>query len=371
MTPQKHFFPQWKDCLLPRDGTIREALSAIQTSGALMACIVSDSGVLQAILTDSDIRRALLNGGTLEDKAWPWANQSPIVALEEMSLFELNSFAEKNSVREFPIIDREGRLVDIFALAINKERINDPKLPIAKPSPRLYSNAILIQAGGLGTRLRSIVDDRPKPLALVGDRPILETLILQAAANGFRKFYISLNYKAEMIEEHLTLPQYKDLEITTIHESTRLGTAGSIGLIADEIDEPILICNADVLTTAPFGFIVDHHIREKADITVSVRPYSVTIPFGVVEVKNSSISLITEKPVNTYLVNAGIYVINPDICRLVPKNHPLDMPELINLSMSNKTAKISPFLLHEYWIDIGQPEDFVRANQEFENIFRN
>ena len=373
MKIEKHFSPQWRDALITHEGTIRQALSAIQASGALMACFVSETGMLKAIVTDSDIRQALLNGAQLSDAAWPWANERPVVAFSEMPLHDLINLAERTGVRELPLIDQAGHLVDIFLLAVHKERIEAPQtisktIQLGLP---VLPNAMLIQAGGLGTRLRSVVEDRPKPLALVGNRPIIETLIFQAVANGFRKFYVSLNYKAEMIEEHLQLPQYRDLEIIPVRETERLGTAGSISLIADEISESLLVCNADVLTTVPFRSIISHHERENADITVSVRPYSLTIPYGVVELQNGSISQIKEKPEKSFLVVAGIYALSSKACRLVQKKSYIDMPDVIQMAKADKLMKISPFLLHEYWIDIGQPEDFHRANREFENNFRN
>jgi dTDP-glucose pyrophosphorylase len=371
MSPELLFTPKWKDTIIPRGGTIREALVAINASGALMACIVSETMELQAILTDSDIRRALLNGATLEGEAWPWANKTPMVALSHMPIHELSALAEKQGIREFPIVDDAGRLVDIFILAVHHERVEtSPQSKETLSFPPL-SNPILIQAGGLGTRLRSVVGDRPKPLALVGDKPILETLILQAAANGFRKFYVSTNYQANLIEEHLASEKYKSLDIVSVRESERLGTAGSIGLIAEEVKEPLLVCNADVLTTVPFRNIMQHHMREEADITVSVRPYSMTVPYGVVETKNGLISRITEKPERSFLVNAGIYILNPDVCRLVSRNRYLDMPNLIEMAMSNQATRVTPFLLHEYWIDIGRPEDFYRANKDFDIFFGN
>jgi dTDP-glucose pyrophosphorylase len=369
---QKLFCPKWQLAIVSREATIEQALSAINSSGALMACVVSDDGVLEAILTDSDIRRSLLNGESLDSPAWPWANKKPVVAYVDMSVQELALMAEMNGVRDLPIVDRLGRLSDIFALVVNQQKIEteSPSLSVNSSWPEL-PNAILIQAGGLGTRLRSVVGDKPKPLALVGDRPILETLIFQAAANGFRQVYVSVNYMADLIEEHLSDRKYGELDIRIVRETKRLGTAGCIGMIADEVKAPLLVCNADVLTTAPFRSIIMHHEKEKADITLSVRPYRMTIPYGVVDINNGWVTCLTEKPERTFLVNAGICVLAPEICRLVEKQTFTDMPDLISKAMTQQMAKVTPYLLHEYWIDIGRPEDFYRANQDFETFFGN
>jgi NDP-sugar pyrophosphorylase family protein len=228
---------------------------------------------------------------------------------------------------------------------------------------------MLILAGGLGTRLRQVVSDRPKPLAIVGNQPIIQTIISRAVESGIRKFHVAVNYMSDLIEKHLAGPQYSGLDISIVKESKRLGTAGALGLIQQSIDEPLLVCNADLLTTVPLQQIIRHHRNEKADVTCTVRPYSTKIPFGVVEIKGRLISNLVEKPEATYLVNAGIYVLNPDVCKLVPMNEYLDMPDLIMKVMKDERRRVVPFLLHEYWMDIGKPDDFMKANEEFSKYF--
>jgi dTDP-glucose pyrophosphorylase len=364
------FFPKWRQTVIRQDANLKDALEAISRSGAYIACIVGTDERMAAIVTDSDVRRALLKGGNLGDNVMIWAQTKPVTASCMSEASELAEIAREYGVREIPMLDSYGRLADIFVLAVHERReilANDgsgPDLNVRNPLP----NYMLILAGGLGTRLKSVVSDRPKPLAMVGDKPIIETLIMHAARSGIKNFYVAVNYMSHLIEEHLNSPIYASLNIHILRESQKLGTAGAIGLIPDNLDKPILVGNADLLTTVPLHQLIHHHNDEKADITCAVRPYEVTIPFGVVDMNDKKVLRIREKPKYQHFVNAGIYVIDPGVCKLVQQDERLDMPELIQ-RVIQRNLNVVPFLMHEYWMDIGRPEDFQRANQDYHHYF--
>lgn len=361
------FSPNWRGTLIASSATLHDALKAITESGLLMACLIDSDGMLEGIVTDADVRRALLRGASLEAPIGPHLNQKPTRGPFNGTPGELARLARKCGIREVPLVDAEGRLRDIFILSLREFRTT--LAAAGQATAPTLPNAMFILAGGLGTRLSSVVQDRPKPLAIVGDKPILQTLIERAVAAGIRRFYVAVNYMAERLEEHLADPGYAGLDIRIVRERSRLGTAGSIGYVKDEIDVPILVCNADVLTTVPFDKILDHHAREGADATCVVRPYHVAVPFGVVEIEKERVIGIKEKPDFVHLVNTGIYVLAPATCALIERDRPLDMPDLIK-SMLASERKIVPFLQHEYWIDIGRPEDYRRANEEFQDHFK-
>jgi dTDP-glucose pyrophosphorylase len=365
----RYYSKNWRSSMIKEGSSIKNALEAISNSGALMACICAADGKLLGIVTDSDIRRALLNGAWLDECVDKFANYRPILAEWTLPRSDLLIIATTAAVREVPLIDAEGKLADIFVLTHHQDReISESPRPSA--SGEQTDSPMLILAGGQGMRLRPVVSDRPKSLAIVGDRPILETLIENAAKSGVRKFYIAVNYMSDQIVRHLEDSKYSDFDIRILYEKERLGTAGAISLIEDRLDKPLLVCNADVLSTVAFGNLVRHHCRENADLTCSVRPYDFTIPFGVFELANGVITGVREKPRKKYLLNAGIYAVAPALCELVPKIEKFDMTDLI-ASACAKGKKVSPFLLHEYWIDVGQPEDYLRANEEFQLHFGN
>ena len=369
----KQFLPRFQNCIIGGNSTLKDALKAITESGALMACVTDKSRKLLGILTDSDIRKALLLGAKIEDSIGPWTNASPIFASHSLGEDELRNLSVAEGIREIPLVDSRGNLVDIFVAVIHDHRVDiDHDREQGKsghPNESLRQpNSMLLLAGGKGTRLRSIVNDRPKPLAEVGGRPILETVITNAAAQGISRFYVAVNYMADKIIEHLRASSYKGLEIEVLREEEFLGTAGCVGMLPKDLREPFIVANADVLTNVNYLSLLDHHRRESATLTCVVRSHQMTVPFGVVQVQDGQITEIIEKPNVTNLVNTGIYVLNPDVVHEVESNSYLDMPVLIQ-KLASKGRKISPFFMHEYWMDIGRPDDFHQANQEYSEHF--
>lgn len=362
------FSLNWKSATIHEKDTLRAALAAISHSGRLMACLLSPSGELTGILTDSDIRKAMLNGASLDDSVLKWANKNPITALENTSVDGLLEISKTYFAREIPLVDENNRLTDIFMVSIAERRVleDDQTLEIAVKPP--IDAEMFILAGGLGTRLRPVVADRPKPLALVGNRSLIEILMTRAYAHGVRKFHISVNYMADHVERHLQQEHFSKMQVDFIRENKRLGTAGSLWYLSKQTQSPLLVCNADILTTTPYDKLVVFHEQEKAHITCVVRPYRVSIPFGVVDICGGRIAAVNEKPEFEHFVNAGIYVLSPEALSLIKKNEYLDMPTLIQTALL-KDMRVVPFFLHEYWLDVGRPEDYAQANEEFNSNF--
>ena len=335
-----------------------------------MGCVVADhENKLIGIVTDSDVRRLLLVNYSLEMPIGDRFNPNPVVGSINHSPDELFAICHESGVREIPLCDSMGRICDVFIL--NAIPSVDSKITLPAPAPFCapkIENAMFLLAGGKGTRLKSVVADRPKPLAVVGSKPIIQTIIERASAQGIQNFIISLNHMANLLEEHLAAPCYSRLKIRLVHEPKPLGTAGSIGLARKFITKPLLVSNADVLTTVAYQKILSFHDVNKADITCVVRPHEVAVPFGVLDIQDQKIVAIREKPNFTYFVNAGIYVLNPSVCELIPEGGSMDMPNLMSTVME-AGGKVLPFLAHEYWVDVGQPADFHKANDEFRDHF--
>lgn len=348
---------------------LKTALVAISRSGAMMACIVDKNEKLLGIITDSDVRRALLQGASLEDAASKWMNKTPLTLPIATATEDIVTVSNSEGIREIPLLSDSGILFDIYVSLFHESRQLDLEETAAHNTPKpAIANAMFILAGGKGTRLRPVVNDRPKPLAIIGDKPILQTIIQQASFYGIRKFFIAVNYLAHQIEEHLSSHIYQDLDIKIIKESEYLGTAGALGLLGEELTHDLIICNGDILTKTPYLTMLKEHQKNAADLSCVVRPYKVTIPFGVVAISNGLVNKIVEKPSHHYFVNSGIYTVSPHVLKLVKPNTKLDMTDLMQL-MINSHMKVSPFVLHEYWMDIGQPEDYHKANDEFKQYF--
>jgi len=224
-------------------------------------------------------------------------------------------------------------------------------------------NWVVIMAGGLGNRLRPLTEYTPKPLLNMCGKPIIESIIEKFINYGFRKFYLSVNYKADMIEDYFGDGSKLEVQISYMKEVQQMGTAGSLSLLPDIPNKPFITMNADLITDINFQDLINYHLEHKASATMCVKEYDFTVPYGVVKVNDHKIEGLDEKPNQKFFVNAGIYLLGPDILELIPKNVSIDMPDLFKIIIdSNKTTAAFP--IHEYWLDIGQMNDYQKANND-------
>jgi NDP-sugar pyrophosphorylase family protein len=226
------------------------------------------------------------------------------------------------------------------------------------------TNAVVIMAGGLGTRLHPLTQDTPKPMLNVGGKPILETIIQSFIDQGYVNFYVSLNFKAEIISDYFGDGSKLGASITYLHETTRLGTAGGLSLLPSKVNYPIIVMNGDLLTRISVDALLDFHERENAIATMVVREDNYQIPFGVVEVDGTEIVSVTEKPTQRHLVNAGIYVISAKGLENIPADTYYDMPTHFT-KLAADGHRTTAFPLHEYWVDIGRLDELERAQREW------
>lgn len=202
----------------------------------------------------------------------------------------------------------------------------------------------------------------------VSDKPILETLINRFKAVGFYNFYISTHYLSEKITEYFSDGKFLGVNITYVHEDTPLGTGGALGLLPDSVpDLPLIMINGDVLTSVDFESLLSFHSNKKSLATMCVREYEYQVPYGVVQGKNQKIVSMEEKPIQRFFVNAGIYVIEPEIFKNVKPNYAIDMPTLLQLHI-DQGGEVSMFPIHEYWLDIGRIDDFKKAQLDIGSL---
>jgi NDP-sugar pyrophosphorylase family protein len=225
-------------------------------------------------------------------------------------------------------------------------------------------NAVVIMAGGLGTRLHPLTEETPKPMLKVGGKPILETIIQSFIDQGFTNFFVSVNYKANIISEYFGDGSRLGAKINYLHEKSRLGTAGALSLLPREIHAPIIVMNGDLLTRISVDALLDFHERESAVATMVVREDHYQVPYGVVEVDGTQIVGVEEKPIQRHLVNAGIYVISQDGLNNIPGDTFYDMPTHFAKLAANG-HRTAAFPLHEYWVDIGRLDELERAQREW------
>jgi NDP-sugar pyrophosphorylase family protein len=228
---------------------------------------------------------------------------------------------------------------------------------------------VVVMAGGEGTRLHQLTRDTPKPMLKIGSRPLLETIVRSYAEQGFRRFFLAVNYKAEQIEAHFGDGSKLDVEIRYLRERQRLGTAGALTLLPEVPRLPIIVTNGDLLTKEDYGRMIERHEESGADATMAVRDYEMQVPFGVVHERDGSISSIEEKPVKRFVVSAGMYVLSPQVLPLITPDAPFDMPSLFEATVA-RGMRTRCHHIDGYWLDIGRMPDYERANADFPGLFQ-
>lgn len=345
----------WKDILISPDITIIQTLKIIDETTLQFAVVVDDAMRILGTVTDGDIRRGLLKGLPMTTSIQEVMNKFPVYEKVGYTPIYYKEFMLKLKLKQLPIVNQEKQIQHIFF-------IDD----IERTSKK--ENTVVLMAGGLGTRLSPLTDHIPKPMLKVGDRPILETIINSFKGFGFMNFILSVNYKKEMIKDYFQDGSYFGVNISYLEEEKRLGTAGALSLLKEKPEHPFFVMNGDLLTKINYEQLLEFHNETNSIATMCAREYEYQIPYGVLETNNHRLLSIKEKPIHKSFVNAGIYVLNPDVMKYVPQNEFYDMPDLFK-NLLSKNKEVSAFPLREYWLDIGRMDDYEKANFEFSGGF--
>jgi len=334
--------------------SLLEVLKVIDETALEIALVADSKRRLLGTATDGDIRRAILKNVPLSEAVSKIMNTKAKTVAPETPEDEVLFLMTKHSIKQVPVIDGSGRIVDLKLL---KE--------IAGKQKR--DNWAVIMAGGLGKRLGKLTRKTPKPLLQVGDRPLLGIIVNQLRKHGIFKIFVSVNYRSEQIKNYLGNGRDFDVEINYLEEKEFLGTAGPIKLLPEKPQEPFLVVNGDILSTVNFANLLRSHKFSGKTMTICIREFRLDIPYGIVKTKGTDLTKIEEKPSYNFLINTGIYVLNPSILDEIEPRKRLDMPELIQ-KIAAKGAGVGCFPLSEFWLDIGRIEDYQRAQLEIKNL---
>ena len=340
---------------LSPNSTIKQALKIIDSGAVKIALVVDENDKLLGTVTDGDIRRAILKGKGLEDRIQNIYYKNPITVSIDESKENIINLCTSKKIYQIPVVDKEGKVVKIILL--------DEIL-----KPKEYPNKIVLMVGGLGSRLRPLTEDIPKPMLSVGGKPILQTIIEQFRNYGFKNFILCVNYKADIIKNYFQDGNKFGVNIEYVIENKRMGTAGALSLLKEKPKESFFVMNGDILTNVNFENMLEYHISHNSTATMAVREYDFQVPFGVVNMEDNEIKAIEEKPVYKFFVSAGIYVLNPECVDYIPKDEFYDMPTLFEDLIKNHKKTYS-FPIREYWMDIGRLEEYEKAQIEYKRIF--
>jgi dTDP-glucose pyrophosphorylase len=335
---------------VPPDTTIRATLEAITKNGRQVALVTDPDDRLLGIVTDGDVRKALLRGAALEAPVGEYMNESPITGGARLGRAEAGELMRARGIRHLPLVDDAGRLVDVIFLQDLLAR--DP-LPAAA----------VIMAGGMGTRLRPLTDETPKPLLRVGGRPLVEILIERLARWGVQDVLVAVHHKADMIRAQLGDGVRFGVRLAYVDEPERLGTIGALSLLKPRPESAFFVINGDILTMCDFRAMWEFHRAERAHVTVGVSLHQVDIPYGEFTLQGARITRLEEKPRKEFPINAGIYLLEPSVIDLIPIGQYCDATDLIRACL-DRGLPVSAHLIREYWLDVGRMDDLRRAERD-------
>lgn len=328
---------------------LKEVVAAIDRSLAKIVLVVDAAGALVGSITDGDIRRALLKGCTLDSPASEVMHKEPYALPIHSTRKQLLEMMEAKDILHIPLLNPNRTVAGLVT-----------RDGLSGRSHAMHSNPVIIMAGGKGKRLMPLTTTIPKPMVEISGRPMLEWIIQRFVNQGFGEFYVTLNHLGHVIEEYFGDGSAFGCRIQYVHEPQPLGTAGSLSLLKQQLREPFIIINGDIMVSIDFYSIIDYHKTSGAAATVCVHTHRMEVPYGVVKIKNGMLHAIVEKPVHENLISAGIYVMEPDVLRDIPDHTKIDMPNLLG-QLIQKDKKVAVFPMREDWLDIGRHDDLERA----------
>ncbi|MGW9684602.1 nucleotidyltransferase family protein [Flagellimonas sp. 2504JD1-5] len=343
----------FKEHLIQEGTTIKEALLKLdELASDAVLFVINRENRLVGSLTDGDVRRGLIKGIAIDEPVDAVIQKNPKYFEKGLPDFDRIIEYRQNNFRIVPVIDEEKRVVNIVNFGSLRSY-----LPVDA----------VIMAGGKGSRLRPLTESIPKPLLKVGQKPIMEHNMDRLILYGIDDFWISIKYLGQQIVNYFGNGASKNIKIGYITEESPLGTLGAVSKISDFKHDTVLVTNSDILTNLDYERFYLDFISKGADMSVATIPYDVNVPYAVLETNNGHILSLKEKPTYTYFSNAGIYMVKREVLERVPKDEQYNATDLIeNLITEGRKVISHPIL--GYWLDVGKPEDFKKAQADINQI---
>ena len=340
--------------LFPINGSVRDALIQLdQLASDAILMMVDEENHLVGSLTDGDLRRGFIKGLGFDNLLEEFIQPDPKFIFEnEYDQDKITEFKNRN-FKIVPILNQDRQIVDILNF-----RYRTTLLPV---------DAVLM-AGGEGKRLRPLTEKTPKPLLLVGDKPIIEHNVDRLSNVGIENVYLSVNYLGEQLEAYFGDGSSKGINISYVRENKPLGTIGSVLLVDCFQHDEILVMNSDLLTNIDFADFYKFFKDSDADMAVAATTYQVDVPYAVLEAdEHQRVKSLKEKPKYTYFSNAGIYLIKKELLSMIPKGEFYDITDLMEKVLEMDYTLIT-YPINGYWLDIGKHEDYKKAQEDIKHL---
>lgn len=335
--------------IINKDASLLEALQKLNETTNFTLFVVDDKDVVVGAVTDGDIRRGLIAGALMTDDIYSICHKSfRYIDDEVKSTPSIFNEIKKSGITLVPYLDKEGHIKNLIDL-----RHTNALLPV---------DAVLM-AGGRGERLSPLTDNCPKPLLLLGGKPIIEHNINRILSYGITNITLSVRYLSNQLRDYFGNGQQMGASIDYVEEDAPLGTIGSVSLIKEFHNDIVLVMNSDLFTNIDLEEFYTHFIDTDADMSIASIPYNVSVPYAVMEFDGEKVKSLVEKPTYTYYSNAGIYMIKKSILQQLEYGEHCDATDLMQRLIDNG-KKVTSFPIVGYWIDIGRHEDYKKA-QEF------
>jgi dTDP-glucose pyrophosphorylase len=350
---------QFESVLVQEQLPIIEAVKIMNKSSMQILLVVNDQRHLIGVVTDGDIRRALIENRDFNEAVRSIMSTQAITMPVNVGKEQALRLMKDRGINHLPLVDDQGR---IAGLLLWKDFFSNGDLPV-----RSKNNLVVIMAGGKGTRLELFTRIFPKPLIPIGEKPIIEHIMENFHKYGFSRFLLSLNYKAEMIRLYFSELNPQNFEIDYIQETEFLGTAGALALGRDRFQDTIMVSNCDVLIDADLDSLFQYHRdnRNKATILGMVR--DIKIPYGVLKADKADLETIIEKPEYHFVINSGIYVLEPEVIDLISPGQACDMPDLL-IRAKEKGLKTQIYPMTCSWFDVGQWGEYQQAVEHMSSL---
>ena len=343
----------YRDHLIHKESTLKEALGRLDKLAAdAILFVVDQESRLLGSLTDGDVRRGLLQGKSVEEKVGMYIQPHPkSVNKADYLLSDIINLREQ-IFKILPVLDNNNRIINVINFRLQKSY-----LPLDA----------LVMAGGRGSRLQPMTDTVPKPLLKVGGKAIIDHNIDRLRAYGIDDFHISVRYLGEQLEDHYKAKGLNGTKVNFVWEEKALGTLGAASLIEDFHHDYVLITNSDILTTLDYEDFFLDFLEKEADMSVATIPYQVNVPYAVMETTNHHVVSFKEKPTYTYYSNGGIYIVKKELLKKIPKNVFYNATDLMEMLIVDG-GKLISYPIRQYWLDIGKPDDFEKAQADIKHL---
>lgn len=344
-----------KDLTVTPDITIHQAMKTLDKTAEKCLIVVDENKKLIGTLTDGDIRRSILAGmgfsATIEDSFF---TEPSILKKDEYTKEKAIKLLSIKKLDLIPIIDENRYVVDYVTWSSLGEKSE-------KDENSLTSVSVVIMAGGKGTRLEPFTKVLPKALVPIHGKPIIEHIIERFTNVSIHEFYITVNYKSRILKAYFEELQ-PDYSVTFYNETEPLGTAGSLKFFEGKFDEPFIVTNCDIIIEADYTSLYEFHNKEKNDITLVASAKEYIIPYGTCVLNGDGhLDHINEKPKYNFLVNTGLYVVNPEVLHLIPEGKLYHITHLIaDAKDQGKRVGVYP-IDDDAWIDVGQWAEYQKA----------